>query len=145
MYGELALRSCSWSCLPTVKTALSQCVRDVTWSRGAAVSSVAVMQCVLAKRYFCRFTFMLHATKDSSPALRFLCPVFSASRVQHVSVLHPKFALRPYTMCGSMTDIQSAEIRRGKKELECGPMPNVMVALPNTARWRPLFNAAKFG
>jgi len=39
-----------------------------------------------------------------------------------------------------MTDIQSAaaEIRRGKKEerkkkeLECGPMPNVMVALPNT-------------
>jgi len=38
-------------------------------------------------------------------------------------------------MCRSMVDIQSAtaEIRRGKKkELECGPMPNVMVALPNT-------------
>ena len=41
-------------------------------------------------------------------------------------------------MCGSMVDIHSetAEIRRGnkkeqKKELECGPMPNVMVALPN--------------
>jgi len=37
-------------------------------------------------------------------------------------------------MCGSIVDIQSttAEIRRGKKkELECGPMPNVMVALPN--------------
>jgi len=37
-------------------------------------------------------------------------------------------------MCGSMADIQSAaaEIRRGKKEeLECGPMPSVMVALPN--------------
>jgi len=40
-----------------------------------------------------------------------------------------------------MVDIQSAaaEIRRGKKErkkerrrkLECGPMPNLMVALPN--------------
>jgi len=33
-----------------------------------------------------------------------------------------------------MADIQfaAAEIRRGnKKELECGPMPNVMVALPN--------------
>jgi len=37
-----------------------------------------------------------------------------------------------------MVDIQypTAEIRRGKqeernKELECGPMPNVMVALPN--------------
>jgi len=39
-----------------------------------------------------------------------------------------------HTMCGSMVDTQSAtaEIRRGKKkELECGPMPNVMVALPN--------------
>jgi len=41
-------------------------------------------------------------------------------------------------MCGSMADIQSAaaEIRRGKKEkkkkeLECGSMPNLMVALPN--------------
>jgi len=34
-----------------------------------------------------------------------------------------------------MADIQSAtaEIRQGKKkELECGPMPNLMVALPNT-------------
>jgi len=39
-----------------------------------------------------------------------------------------------------MADIQSptAEIRQGKTEerkkieLECGPMPNVMVALPNT-------------
>jgi len=37
-----------------------------------------------------------------------------------------------------MADIQSAaaEIRRGEKkkkeeELECGPMPNVMAALPN--------------
>jgi len=47
----------------------------------------------------------------------FLHPVFSASRVQHVSDLHPKFALR-HAMCGSMADIQSAtaEIRRGKKE-----------------------------
>ena len=47
-------------------------------------------------------------------------------------------------MCRSMVGIQSvaAEIRREKKEeeeeeedrpieLECGPMPNVMVALPN--------------
>jgi len=37
-------------------------------------------------------------------------------------------------MCGSMVDIQSptAVIRRGKKiELECGPMPNMMAALPN--------------
>jgi len=40
-------------------------------------------------------------------------------------------------MFGSMVDIQSAtaEISRGKKrrkkELECGPMPNVMAAQPN--------------
>jgi len=38
-------------------------------------------------------------------------------------------------MYGSTADIQSAtaEIRQGKKieELECGPMPNLMVALPN--------------
>jgi len=49
----------------------------------------------------------------------FLRPVFSASRVQQVSDLHLKFALRPH-MCGSMADIQSAaaEIRRGKKEEE---------------------------
>jgi len=67
----------------------------------------------------------------------FLRPVFSASRVQHVSDLHPKFALS--TMYGSMADIQSAtaKIRRGKKkkkkkiELECGPMSNVIVALSN--------------
>jgi len=33
----------------------------------------------------------------------------------------------------SMADIQSttAEIRRGKKKLQCGPMPNVMATLPN--------------
>jgi len=40
-------------------------------------------------------------------------------------------------MCGSMADIQyaDAEIRRGKKrkkkELECGPIPNVMATLSN--------------
>jgi len=51
------------------------------------------------------------------PDASFLRPVFSANRVQHVSDLHSKFALRRHTMCGSMVDIQSAtaEIRRGKK------------------------------
>jgi len=46
----------------------------------------------------------------------FLRPVFTASRVQQVSDLHLKFALRS----GSMADIQSAaaEIRRGKKKKE---------------------------
>jgi len=50
----------------------------------------------------------------------FLRPAFPRSRVQHVSDLHLKFALRPCTTCGSMADIQSAtaEIRRGKKKKE---------------------------
>jgi len=36
-------------------------------------------------------------------------------------------------MCGSTVDIQSptAEIRRKKKKLECGPMPNMTAAQPN--------------
>ena len=46
--------------------------------------------------------------------------VISASHVQHVSDVHPKFALNVYyvSMCGSIVHIQSAtaEIRRGKKE-----------------------------
>jgi len=52
----------------------------------------------------------------------FLRPVFPASRLQHISDLHSKFALRlTYIMCQSMVDnldIQSAaaEIRRGKKK-----------------------------
>ena len=50
-----------------------------------------------------------------------LGPAFPASRVQHVSDLHSKFALGPYQdhiMCRSMVDIQSAaaEIRRGRKK-----------------------------
>ena len=46
-----------------------------------------------------------------------------------------------------MVDIQSptAEIRRGKKEeLECGPIAQ-RDGRPAEYRWRPLFNAAKFG
>jgi len=52
------------------------------------------------------------------PKWRFLRAVFSASRVQHISDLHSKFALGPCTRCGSMVNIQSAaaEIRRGKEE-----------------------------
>ena len=53
-------------------------------------------------------------------------------------------------MCGSMVDIQSptAEIRRGKKEEEeqTRMWANVQRdARPAEYRWRPLFNAAKFG
>jgi len=52
---------------------------------------------------------------------RFLGSAFPASRVQHITDLHSKFALGPH-MCGSMVDIQSAiaDIRRGKKKRETG-------------------------
>jgi len=52
--------------------------------------------------------------------------------MQHVSDLHLKFALKGYTMCGSMADIQSptAEIRRGKKLRKKKPQDeNIMVCL----------------
>jgi len=47
----------------------------------------------------------------------FLRPVFAASRVQRISDLHSKFALRPHHV-PKYVNIQSptAEIRRGKKE-----------------------------
>jgi len=47
----------------------------------------------------------------------FLGPAFPASRVQHISDLHSKFA-QECIMCRSMVDIHSAtaEIKRGKKE-----------------------------
>ena len=52
--------------------------------------------------------------------LAFLRPVFSASRVQHVSDLHCKFALRPHHMWnyGRQINIQSAaaENKPGKKK-----------------------------
>ena len=59
---------------------------------------------------------------DGAKMAIFLCPVFSASHVQHISDMHSKFALiKGHTMCaGSMVDIKStaAEIRRGKKKKE---------------------------
>jgi len=48
----------------------------------------------------------------------FFCPAFAASRMQHISDLHSKFALGPHHVAlVRMVDIQSttAEIRRGKK------------------------------
>jgi len=47
----------------------------------------------------------------------FLRPIFPASRLQHISDVHSKFALRPH-LVSNMVDIQSAaaEIRRGKKK-----------------------------
>jgi len=53
-------------------------------------------------------------------------------------------------MCGSMVDIQSAKsvINARKKEeeeeLKCGPNAQ-RYGRPAEYRWRPLFNATKFG
>jgi len=46
----------------------------------------------------------------------FLRPVFTASRIQQISDMHSKFALR-HIMCGSTVDTQSAtaENRRAKE------------------------------
>jgi len=51
------------------------------------------------------------------PKWRYFASCISASRVQYISDMRSKFALRPHHMCGSMVDIQTptAEIRRGKK------------------------------
>jgi len=47
----------------------------------------------------------------------FLRPVFAASRVQHISDMHSKFALRPHHVWkyGKHPISDRAEIRRGKK------------------------------
>jgi len=54
---------------------------------------------------------------DGKVSVIFLHPVFSASRVQHVSDLHLKLTLKPHHVW-KYGEIQSAtdEIRRGKKE-----------------------------
>jgi len=52
----------------------------------------------------------------------FFRPVFSASRVKHVSDLHPKFALRPHHVWKygrhPICDVWNYQIRRGKKKEE---------------------------
>ena len=49
----------------------------------------------------------------------FLRPVFSASRVQHVSDLQLKLALRPHHVCKyGRHQSSTAEIRRGKEKIE---------------------------
>ena len=64
---------------------------------------------------------------------RFWGPVFPASSMQHISDLHSKLTLGPehVSKCGrsNLRPLRLGEEK--KKELECGPMPNVMVALPN--------------
>jgi len=84
---------------------------------------------------------------DSEFLAIFLHPVFSASRWQHISDLHFKFALRPHYVwkCGSHPICDCWEQERKKT------VKNTMWAdaqrdgCPAEYRWRPLLNAAKFG
>jgi len=71
----------------------------------------------------------------------FLRPAFTASRVQHVSDVHPKFALRrtPCLQVWQTSNLRPLRLGEEKSRrtrmwadaLECGLMPNVMAALPN--------------
>ena len=95
---------CLTSFFPIVDTCLS-------------CEDIAQQSCAMVRRWRCFASF--------------LRPVFPASRVQHISDLHSKFALRP--MCQSMVDIQSAtaEIRRGIKKEDRRKKPhgkNIMSA-----------------
>ena len=93
---------------------------------------------MLFKTFFsdCRYVILLRIIARQSCAMvcrwRFFASCISASHVQHVLDLHPKFALRPHphTKCGSMVDIQSAtaEIRRGKKKKKRPQDENIMSA-----------------
>jgi len=45
----------------------------------------------------------------------FLRPVFAASRVQHVSDLHLKFALRPHPICDSWDQARKKRKKDGRR------------------------------
>ena len=73
----------------------------------------------------------------------------SAGREFHAAGPEKEKARSANVVGGVVDHHRCRQKRRGsykrQSELECGPMPNVMVALPNTVGgWRPLFNAAKF-
>jgi len=76
-----------------------------------------------------------------------LFPYCAACHVVKVMELFYHFIiLRPTRHKGHFGDVLPSQSLSAvlKKKLECGPMPNVMAALVEY-RWRPLFNAAKFG
>jgi len=76
-------------------------------------------------------------------------PAFPASRMQHISDPHSKFALWPPCVKVWQTpkfQSATAEIRRGIKKEEPDMWANARRdGRPAEHRWRPLFNAAKFG
>jgi len=83
----------------------------------------------------------------------FLRPVFSDSRVQQVSDLHLKCALRPHAPCVEVWQTSNVrrlrleeEKKRRKKKKELQMWANAQRDGRSAEyRWRPLFNATKFG
>ena len=82
----------------------------------------------------------------------FLRPVFLASRVQHISDLHPKFALRPHHVwpvevwqTSSLRRLRLGEERKKEEDTTRMWANAKRDGRPAEYRWRPLFNAAKFG
>jgi len=76
----------------------------------------------------------------------FLHPVFSASHLQHISDLHSKFALRPHHVWKygrhPVSDRWDCARKNNKTRMWANAQRD---GRPAEYRWRPLFNAAKFG
>jgi len=86
----------------------------------------------------------------------FLCDVFLGRTQLHaaswewarISVQHWGTSIPLCRLCGACVSLKTVDSLMGfaqHEQLECGPMPNVMAALPNIVSWRPLLNATKFG
>ena len=77
----------------------------------------------------------------------FLRPAFPASRVQHVSDLHPKICTKATPCVEVWQTCNLRRLRLGKEKKKktrmwANAQPD---GRPAEHRWRPLFNAAKFG
>ena len=77
----------------------------------------------------------------------FLRPAFSASRMQQVSDLHSKFALRPHHVWkyGRHPICDGWDQARNKKRRTRMWANGQRTGRPAECTWRPLFNAAQFG
>ena len=85
---------------------------------------------------------------DGAQMAIFLRPVFPASRVQHISDLHSKCALRKATPCVEVwqtSNLRPLRLGEEKKKEELEMWANAQPdGRPAEYRWRPLFSAAKF-
>ena len=75
-----------------------------------------------------------------------LHPAFPASRVQYISDLHSKFALAPHHVWkygrSNLRRLRLGDENKEELEMWANAQDD---GRPAEYRWRPLFNAAKFG